>query len=91
MKHTETKRSHICNKEEKLGELLVDFKVCPFQYYCHCVCPEFNTARCNTQCENVGEIPVYGAVNHFGCEICRCQCDKNINCWFECIGKFIPQ
>ena len=91
MKYTETKCSYICDQEGKLGELVVDFEVCPFEHYCHCVCPELNKTRCQIKCVQDGEIPVAGAVNHFECEICQCECDKNINCWSKCIGKLILQ
>ena len=89
MKYTKTKCSSICEQEGKLSELVVDFEVCPFQHYCHCVCPELNTTLCKTRCDNNGTIPVPGAINNFGCEICQCQCDKNLNCWSKCIGKLI--
>ena len=42
------------------GELYVDTEVCPFQYFCNCLCAEFNNQTCFEQCGAEGRIPIPG-------------------------------
>ena len=42
------------------GELYVDGEVCPFQYFCNCLCAEFNNQTCFDECGTEGRIPIPG-------------------------------
>ena len=42
------------------GELYVDGEVCPFQYFCNCLCAEFNNQTCFDECGTEGRIPMPG-------------------------------
>lgn len=65
------------------GKLVTDGDVCPFQYFCECICP-----HCVEKCAAEGKVHVNKSVDIFGCNICNCQCEK-INCVMESISKSI--
>ena len=67
--------------ERERGKLVIDGDVCPFQYFCKCSCP-----FCSEECVSQGMIHVPKHRDMFGCSICNCQCDKNLNCWKTCNG-----
>lgn len=66
----------------KGGKLVTDGDVCPFHYFCQCVC-----YSCEKKCASKGKVHYYKRdVDVHGCSICNCQCPKR-NCWKTCKGN----
>ena len=62
------------------GELHIDGEVCPFQYFCNCLCTEFNNQNCIDECAAEGRIPVPGntCICFTSRSFCRNSSDKKI-------------
>lgn len=71
-----------CEKAGKRdGSLVIDGEVCPFQYFCKCIC-----ASCEQKCKTQGKTHIKRNMDKYGCSICNCQCDNSPNCWRKCNG-----
>ena len=69
------------------GSLSLSYDICAFRYFCDCFeCPKFEQNVCAETCSKTERIPVPGARNFTGCEICECQCQA-FNCTTVCSGN----
>ena len=64
-----------------VGQLVLDYEVCPFQYFCRCSCPRFQENSCEGECIRRGQYPVT-PLNEARCKICSCEFPQ-----VECTGK----
>ena len=63
MIYNPTRCSHVCAQSGYDDEELhIDGEVCPFQYFCNCLCAEFKNQNCIDECAAEGRIPVPGYI-----------------------------
>ena len=67
----------------------IEDNFCPFQYFCHCSCAQFDQNVCEADCSRENLAPLPGVITKANCSLCDCSCTlfSREKCTEECAGN----
>ena len=67
----------------------IEDNFCPFQYFCHCSCAQFDQNVGEADCSRENLAPLPGVITKANCSLCDCSCTlfRRENCTEECAGN----